>query len=293
MNTTRAVRGYLSTAEVAARLQYFFDSNAIAIVCWTQADQDALDGILDRYNTIGRIVAGVDLNKYLLFFDPKVGDITVLAPPGMTPAEYDADVYPGAISMGAWFVPILIGAVILAGVWLVSKALETWATLKDEDTHQATIAADLKAAALPPDQRAAYAAFKAQSVKDRIAEANASHEAGWFDKLFGAGTGSTIGLALGAVVALFVLSSFGSARAASSPAPAPRENPYPGASCMSGARGGGWKGRVKWSDDAGKRTRQARHIADYYDGKSWGAYADYLHDTQGATEIEFSKPGTY
>ena len=311
--TTPDIRAYLDTANVAATWQAWFDSRQIPIVCFDVEAQARVDGILERYNTIGRLITGAELNKYVLYFNPQTGDISACAPVGMTSDEYAPDMYPGALGV-LWF-PIILGIILIGGFITADSALDYAAKKSDNDLQLAILKADQDMAKQPEAVRKAYSDFKTQS-KAAVDAANKSHGKGWLDDLFGEGGilgGSGIGLAIGAAVLIFALSAAGGARRVigEAPAPAPalpatvenarrrksarraRQNPYPGGMCMSAAGGGGWQGKVKWSHDTEKRGRQAQHIADYYDARHWGSYADYLHDKHGAQEIEITGPGTY
>jgi len=190
---TKTVRGLISTAEVAAHWQQWLTQNDFGPMCFDETDQRIIDGILHRYNTLGRIISGAELGKYNVQI--KDGDVDIGAPPGMSPDLYTPDIYPGAMNpqVGLGGIILVVGVIAVAlvvGAVVAVTALNYAAKGKDHDFRKKVIDTDKEMMTKDKQTRDAWIAMKKSSAK-LIEKANKEHGSSW---LSGLGVGGAAGL---------------------------------------------------------------------------------------------------
>lgn len=200
--TTKNVWALLATAEVAATFQSWADTNKVPASFWAQSDQQYLDALLNRYNTIGRLISGCETHKYWATFYK--GDVTIVAPPGMPVEQYEADRYPGTITpevgnLGVLWVPIVIGVALIVGCIVADQSIDYAAKSKDHEFRRSVLDADINMMRQPPNIRESWIKMK-KSSSDLITRANKEHESSWFGSLLPGLSG-----AAGAVVVILGL----------------------------------------------------------------------------------------
>ena len=190
-------------AEIANQAQAVIDAQKIPGFVYDQKSLADTQSLLNRFNMLGRYISGVESGKYGIRIS--AGDIDILAPPDMAPAEYDADIYPAA-ELGAVIVPIIYaliaGATLIAGIWGAAKILENDAERQRETNAGRLIEADKEMLKQPEPTRRAWADFR-NKMK------TTAQEVGVLSKIFGSETAGKIGAGLGAglllVAAVFAL----------------------------------------------------------------------------------------
>jgi len=199
-HTTTTVDALLSTATLAADVNSDAKAVGLPVDIWTDVEEKQLQDILNRYNTMGRIISRAKLDKY--FITLQKGDLTFYAPQGMTDDEYSSDIYPG---LGAVFTLIVIGAVLITAAITTNSALDYAAKTKDLEYRNRLLDADLEMAKAPKEQQKFWLAIKKQNVATAKA-ASKKHKKGWFENMFeglGGGLGESVGiLAIGGLAFL-------------------------------------------------------------------------------------------
>ena len=197
---TNTVQGFVSTAEVAATLQSKAHNAGLPLALFNNLDQRAVDSVLIRYNTIGRLIAGCDLRKYWTHFSQ--GDVAIVTPPGMPPEAYQGDVYPQAFDPELGIAPLVVAGLII-GVTLITGTITTCAVLdykthaKDDEFRKQVLKADKEALKLSKPEQETWLKIK-KSSSDLIGKATSDHKGSWFGNLLS----SDLGKALGGVVAI-------------------------------------------------------------------------------------------
>ncbi|MBN2256876.1 MAG: hypothetical protein JW704_03510 [Anaerolineaceae bacterium] len=200
---TNQVDGFVSTAEVSATFQSWITKNGHKEECFNESDQRSVDGILKRYNTLGRLISGAETGKYNIQI--KDGDVVIGAPPGMSADIYTPDIYPGAMEQdtGLGGVLLVVGAVgvaLIVGAVIAVEALDYSTKSKDHEFRTKVIDTDKQMMSKPKEVRDAWVQMKKAS-SGLIEKANKKHESSWFGSL---GLGSAAGLVvliLGLIVA--------------------------------------------------------------------------------------------
>lgn len=189
------MQGFLSTTNVAARLQGWLDLEGIPLQCFTATDQAVLDGILYRYNMLGRLKVGVETHRYWTAFEQ--GDLVIAAPPGMPREQYENDIYPGVMDPELGALPLVIvgliwGAVLITGAIAAIKALDYMAENKDRQFRDQVLKTDREMLKADKPIRDAWQKMKETS-KGLINEANITHTGSWFESLTTGAKGAAIG----------------------------------------------------------------------------------------------------
>ena len=168
-------------------LQRVFDAwGGVGVTVSSPASVKATQKLIERYNTIGRIIAGVDLGKYRLHF--RGNEIDVLTNVGDQPDQYAPDQYLGAIPLIALVVG---GAVLVTAIGAVIKWLDNDAKRIELEDKKITLEADREIIS-----KGGATAIKWIEQKKQIAD-----DAGWLAKVFGASTSKGIGaVMIGALV---------------------------------------------------------------------------------------------
>lgn len=197
------VAAMLAAAEAAANAQLWFENNGLNAHVWTPDHQQAVKQILDKHNTINRLIARADAGKYLASL--KDGDITIFAPVGMDRESYDADRYPG---FGAFWVPVIIGVVLIASAYALTIALDSNAKSEKNDLVKGLIKTSAAMADKSKDRRDSFV---------QMLRANADileqSQTGLLDKLVSSAGGRSLAGGLGfaaggAALALFLFWAF-------------------------------------------------------------------------------------
>jgi len=159
----------------------------------------------DRWNTIGRIVSGVELGKYGVYDGPP-GDLCVYAPASMSKEEVQNDIYLGI----AW-VPAI-------GIALILSGLASLYVFRDEADQQRI---DLANKLLDADRKvidsgdrdlqARWADWKKQNSEQ--VKAAGTETPGLVDRLLGSGSGNMVAIGLLGLAALWALTRSGRAAA--------------------------------------------------------------------------------
>lgn len=147
-----SVQATLNSAEAAATMQLWFNQRGIPIDAWTYALQADLDQLLNRYNTLDRIIAGAEAEKYFTCLEN--GDLTIFAPAGMPEEQYIEDRYPGAFGI-AW-VPIVIGIALIVGCITTIAGIEFFSKSANRRQQNQIMKAAAEMAAQPRAVRDAY-----------------------------------------------------------------------------------------------------------------------------------------
>lgn len=194
------------------------------------------------------------------------GDLTLYTWPGQK-----AEGLTGPVGLG-WVVPLMVGAVLLAGCVVATTALIAWFRSKETDLKSRALEIDRIIASGPADVRMAYQDLKSSD--------GFRKDQGFLESL--ASKGSSLFGVLVALVAVAVMIDVRRLFRSS-----PRENPGPKIKGVwidnpCGQPGyvvppgkGGRKGGVYWSKDPVKRKRQAKHIQDWIDRQTTAAYIEY------------------
>lgn len=159
-----------------------------------------------KWNTIGRIISGVELGKYGVYDGP-AGDLCVYAPASMSAEQVQDDIYLGI----AW-VPAI-------GIALIVSALASMYIFRD-DVDQQRI--DLANKLLDADRKvidsgdtvlqSRWADWKKQN--EQTIKAAATESPGLVDRLLGSGSGSMVAIGLLGLAALWALTRGGNRAAA-------------------------------------------------------------------------------
>jgi hypothetical protein len=185
-----------TAAEIANQAQAVIDKYKIGGFVFDTKDLARTTELLNRANILGRYLTAVESGKYALRLAD--GDIDILAPLEMPAAEYETDRYPSG-ALGVW--PIVwvlaVGTILIAGLWLVSNALENDARKMEAENEERLIAANLEMTKQPEDVRRDWAAMLATMKTP-------AKEVGIFAKLFGSETASQIGGAIGLGLILLI-----------------------------------------------------------------------------------------
>lgn len=178
---------------------------------FTSSDKTRVKSLIDTYNRVDNSIAKVDLGVYALGYHED-GIISIVAPVGMNPEEYQNDQL-ASFGVGP-LIPIIIkgliwGATIVGGLWQVKgivheankpEALAAEAKLMEgKMIHQVTKNFD----SLTPEMQK-LAMKKLLEYRPELAAAGL--DTGWLDKLLGAGTGKIIGIAIAAGILLYAYS---------------------------------------------------------------------------------------
>ena len=184
----------VSISELAADAHVFAANLGLGITVFTQAQYAEIQKLIDVYNRLDRSNMAVEIGRYGLSF--KQADIDILVPESTPAEEYEQDVITGfGITPIIWVA--VVGVLVVAGVWPVSKFLEAKAKKTKADAARDLIAADKEIAKLPEDVRDAWSEFKEQN-KEKI------EQVGLLDQLFGSGFGSTIAMFFGVGLLIYV-----------------------------------------------------------------------------------------
>ena len=213
----------LNVAEVAASLQSVCDRFGLPAV-WSAVDQARLDDLLNRYNTIGRLIAGVWEQKYYIAIEG--GDVTITAPAKMTPDEYGPDMFPGVQLqknddvqgfgiLPAVLVVIVVAAalVLIASLYATIKVVEYIADMFAKDVQRKIAQLDATMATQPKQVVDNYLAAKKASTEQikEAAKAAPQSEGSWWDKFLG--TAKNVGAAVGiGLLVWLALTVFGKVR---------------------------------------------------------------------------------
>jgi hypothetical protein len=214
----------LTVAEVASAFQPFCDRFGLPSV-WSAVEQARIDDLLYRYNTIGRLIAGVEEQKYYITIER--GDVTISAPAKMTADEYGPDVFPGVQLQknddmnGLGIAPLVVLVVAIAAVVLVAslyatiKAVEYIADMFKADVQRKIAQLDAAMATQPKVVFDNYMATKKANTEQIKEAAKAAKEAGenesWWDKFLG--TVKNVGAAVGiGLLVWLALTMFGKVR---------------------------------------------------------------------------------
>lgn len=215
----------LKVAEVAASLQSVCDRFGLPSV-WSAVDQARIDDLLNRYNTIGRIIEGVWAKKYYITIEG--GDVTVSAPAKMTREEYSADIYPGAQSeksletgpeyqgLGNPLVIVIVIAaalVIVASLYATIKLVEYIADMFAKDVQKKLAQLDAQMSTQPKQVFDNYLAAKKASTEQikEAAKAAPKEEEGWWDSFTGTAKKFVGAVGIGLLIWL-ALTAFGKVR---------------------------------------------------------------------------------
>ena len=164
----------LKTAELCATMDQFLSQHGIVV--WSPLHQARIDKLLTTFNRFGRLIDGVNAQKYYLTIER--GEATISAPRKMAKEDYEADQFPGFETLGAWpLVVIVVAIVLLVSANSAVEISGDWARNDARDFQRELIAADQQMATKPADVRSAYLAFKQANAKVIEATAEAAPQA--------------------------------------------------------------------------------------------------------------------
>ena len=197
---TPAVVGFQLAAGFAADTQTWLSNRGLSISTgpvFTSTDLANVQGTLQVYNALGRIMLGVHSSKYGI--DLYKGDIDVKAPPDMPAEEFQQD------RLGLVIIPIIIyaiamGAVVVAGIWGWSNGVKHQADRDFTKYKNNLLTADKEMMKQPPAVRNDWIKHRKEMIKQ---EADSKKDTGWLVKIFGSKIGG--GIAAGGVILLALL----------------------------------------------------------------------------------------
>lgn len=134
---TTAIIRYKVVSNVATRAQHILNTHNIArppII--TYEDQLAAIDAINKYNTLGRILLGINSNKYGIRFAK--GDIDAMAPPDMPLEDWQGDKYPTLGAIPVMLLVIVAGGLLVAGLYSASQVIEAKAK-QDTARYQAEL----------------------------------------------------------------------------------------------------------------------------------------------------------
>lgn len=198
--------------KIAEKFQQWLELHGMLFAdAFTNADNTRITSLVDTYNRVDNSISKVDLGVYALGYHED-GIISIVAPTGMNPEEYQDDQLAG---FGiAPIIPIIIkgliwGATIVGGLWQVKgivheankpEAIAAEAKLMEgKMLHQITKNFET----LTPEMQKLAMKKLAEYRPELVA---AGLNPGWLDKLLGEGSGMLIAAAVGIGVLLFAYS---------------------------------------------------------------------------------------
>lgn len=199
---TQAVVRFHLAATIAGDTQSFLDARGILLrtgPVFTMDDAERTKSLLNAYNSVGRMVQGVNSWKYGIRLTQ--GDIDVLAPPGLPDEEWQSDVYTlGAIPLIIY--ALAVGGILVAGLWSGAAMMESSAKKDYTKYKKAILEADKQMMKAAPDVRSAWI----QRRKDfEEQEQKTEEKTGILVDIFGTRGGGAIAAVAIGLVALFAL----------------------------------------------------------------------------------------
>lgn len=193
-----------TVSEIANQAQAVIDANKVPGFVYDQGSLSRTMNLLNRFNMIGRYIAGVESGKYAIRL--KDGDIDILASPEMTKADYEADIYPAP---GLGVHPLIwvlgVGAVLVAGLFGVSSIIDSDAKKEAETNKGRLLDADKEMLKAPEPIKKAWIDFKRAMVPT-------AQKVGVLGEFFGTEAAGKIGAGIGAglllLAAAFALSKW-------------------------------------------------------------------------------------
>lgn len=194
---TQSIVALQTSAGIAADTQTFLHNHNIILPTgpvFTEQDAQRTAGALKIYNTVGRIMIGVNSAKYGIRLSG--GDIDILAPPDMPPEEWQGDRL-GAIPLIIY--ALAVGGVLVAGLWAGSEMMKASADKDATKYKKAILQADKEIMKAAPDVRADWMRRR----KDFESQINKTKdETGILVDIFGQRGGALIAIAAVALIAL-------------------------------------------------------------------------------------------
>lgn len=185
------VQNFLNGAVAAATMQQFFNNYNLPIVAFSNGRQSRMDGILERYNILDRLITAAENEKY--FVTIVDGDIAIWASPQMNREQIQDDIYPGA--MGIAWIPVMIGIALVVGAIVTVEALDYNTRAEDRQMQKDMVAAAQVMATKPPEQQRAFKKMldANQATFNKVKTETGS---GLLGMLVGKETGSALAIAL-------------------------------------------------------------------------------------------------
>lgn len=199
---TEAIVKFHTAATIAGDTQTFLDRHGLLLPTgpvFTAEDAQKVQGTLNIYNALGRILTGVHSWKYGIRIAQ--GDIDVLAPPDMPLEEWQAD----RIALGA--VPLIIyaiavGGLLVAGLWAGSEMMKS-AAEKDYTKYKTDILkADKAIMKAAPDVRQDW--IRRRKDFEQI-EQTTKEKTGIITDIFGPKMGAALAAVAAGLLVLFAL----------------------------------------------------------------------------------------
>jgi len=185
-------------AELCFWAQGELDRSGIDYIIWRNGDTEDIKARLARYNKIGRIISGVQIGKYRLFF--KGDDFDVLTQIGAEQESYIDDQYQG---LGA--IPLIAivigGAVLIASAWAVVRGMDASAKKAETEYRNRLLTLDREMTKAGGETARLWNESKKASAHLIKEASKQAGNVGWIEKIFGSGASSAIGgLVIGALV---------------------------------------------------------------------------------------------
>jgi hypothetical protein len=195
-----AIKKMILVGEFAEEFQEWAEVHGVLFVdIFNNADDTRISQLVDTYNRVDRAISKVDLGVYALRYSPE-GRIDIVAPLGMDPEEFQADMLSG---FGAVIPVIIVGLIvagtIVASIWAVSEYHKSTAKIESSNSIKKIVAGAKEIAAMSPEMQKALASLIEKN-KEKL------KEAGLLDQLLGGGAGKMIAIAIAAGVLLFAYS---------------------------------------------------------------------------------------
>jgi len=178
--TTPGMDRAIKICEFAADFQMFLNENGIDWTVFTDEKLAKIRRNIDIFNRIERNIANVDIRKYGLQFE--ADSINIIAPPEISDDEIELDRVEG---FGIWPLIIAAGVITVAGIYAMIELLEKANELLEKYVQLKYREALLKRPDLAQPlqkQLDTYLDHKKEKAKKE----------GWFDKIFGSGSGTIL-----------------------------------------------------------------------------------------------------
>lgn len=198
---TRSIVAVQLAAGFAADTQTFLDRRGLNLSIgpvFTQDDLERTQTLLNVYNTLGRLMTGVNSSKYGIRLAQ--GDIDILAPPDMPVEEYRQDKLEAFGAIPLIIYAIVVGATLVGGLWATSNIIKSQADRDFTKYKNNLIQADKEMMQKAPDVRAAWIQHRKEMERQ---ENESKKTTGWLIDIFGSKIGG--GIAAGALVLIGLL----------------------------------------------------------------------------------------
>lgn len=197
--TTEKYRDLAAMADIAYRAFAVFDSLRLPNSYQRRELLITAQNYGSKYNALGRVIDGVNSGKYVLsnstLFD---NDLAVFAKPGSSTESYQDD----RLGLGVvWWAPIIVGVVLIGGVYALLKSLNLYADTAKTDLALELVRGDIDALNSPdPQAKKTWEKWK----NDNQKQIETANSIGLLDRLLGSGSGNAAILVLGALGALAI-----------------------------------------------------------------------------------------